>query len=65
MAEYKNALEYIKSKESHDFHKKNKETKKMNVAKKMGDDNYGSKATRAKFTKEKYEHKLEKIRREK
>lgn len=33
--EYKSAQEYIQSKESHDFHKKNKETKKANMAKKM------------------------------
>lgn len=38
MAEYKSAQEYIQSKESHDFHKKNKETKKKNIAKKMGPD---------------------------
>jgi hypothetical protein len=38
MAEYKSAQEYIQSKESHDFHKKNKETKAKNraeIAKKM------------------------------
>jgi len=53
--EYKSAKEYIESKKFSDFHKKNKENKiKNRMAKKMGSDNYGSKATRAKYSEEQY-----------